>query len=430
MAKTSIDNLILDYRDYSTITKIFKEKNDYEYSEKYDVVLKYGNVDEWKIQKYNKTYEELYKHLRNDGVMLSYTEQACKYISYFIHKELKDVRNHYYNSDSFNIFLKYVNDYFGNRRISNARQNCLPHIVYVDENMYEQLDRIYRLYNLYAKVLSSNIDWTTDKCLYFKSFVSAYNDYMENHKPTCLKLNEILNHFKGYVTNSIEDFKGKKKCSAYDYTLTPIDPYVNPEEVKLKDKTELEERSIQTLQQQVTEPQKKRMEEENHLKLPPTDHGQQEAKITRPHEGINQAVKAEDTPVRKEVANTEFHSPDLYDDIIPRALARKETKEQSLYPQYELERDQGTMGKITGAISGFIKDVDPGPVLGVSGGMGVLFILFKYTPVGSFFGGRRGRIRQIPSGFHGHFLGAFPDIQDYGGGYVGYSPMDIPHLAE
>ncbi|KMZ77039.1 hypothetical protein PVIIG_06558 [Plasmodium vivax India VII] len=41
----------------------------------------------------------------------------------------------------------------------------------------------------------------------------------------------------------------------------------------------------------------------------------------------------------------------------------------------------GTTGSITDTISGFIRDVEPGPVLGVSGGMGVLFLLFKVLKV-------------------------------------------------
>ncbi|CAI7721795.1 hypothetical protein PVPAM_110069500 [Plasmodium vivax] len=83
-----------------------------------------------------------------------------------------------------------------------------------------------------------------------------------------------------------------------------------------------------------------------------------------------------------------------------------------------------------GYITDVFRSVEPAPILGVSGGMGALFLLFKYTPVGSFFGGRRRRFRQIPSSFGGFTPGDFANFQEYGGGHVGYSPMDIPHLAE
>ncbi|VVA00300.1 PIR protein, partial [Plasmodium vivax] len=90
---------------------------------------------------------------------------------------------------------------------------------------------------------------------------------------------------------------------------------------------------------------------------------------------------------------------------------------------------EDTSSSVMNTITRALKDVEPGPVLGVSGGMGVLFLLFNYTPVGSFFGGRRGRFRQIPSSFRG-FPPDFANFQEYGGGYVGYSPMDINPLAE
>ncbi|KNA01581.1 hypothetical protein PVNG_06181 [Plasmodium vivax North Korean] len=92
--------------------------------------------------------------------------------------------------------------------------------------------------------------------------------------------------------------------------------------------------------------------------------------------------------------------------------------------------DPSLLGKMRTALSTMVDSVDPGPVLGVSGGMGVLFLLFKYTPVGSFFGGRRGRFRQIPRIFGGFPPGDFGYFQEYGGGYVGYSQMDMPFQGE
>ncbi|KMZ94040.1 hypothetical protein PVMG_02266 [Plasmodium vivax Mauritania I] len=87
------------------------------------------------------------------------------------------------------------------------------------------------------------------------------------------------------------------------------------------------------------------------------------------------------------------------------------------------------MVSMKNAISGFMNEVEPAPILGVSGGMGALFLLFRYTPVGAFFRGGRGRVRRIPSGFHGQFPG-FPDYHEYDGGYIGYGPMNINPLAE
>ncbi|SCA60587.1 hypothetical protein PVC01_000086300 [Plasmodium vivax] len=91
---------------------------------------------------------------------------------------------------------------------------------------------------------------------------------------------------------------------------------------------------------------------------------------------------------------------------------------------------KGFLTNVQDTFLSFVKDVEPGPVLGVSGGMGALFLLFKYTPVGSFFGGRRGRIRQIPSSFRGFPPADFANFQEYDGGFIGYGPTSISSLAE
>ncbi|SCA83559.1 VIR protein [Plasmodium vivax] len=101
------------------------------------------------------------------------------------------------------------------------------------------------------------------------------------------------------------------------------------------------------------------------------------------------------------------------------------------HPYMKKEQSEGGfLNTVKDAFSTISENVDPVPVVGVSGGMGALFLLFRYTPVGTFFRGGRGRARRIPSGFSGPFPGEFPNFQDYEGGYIGYGPMNINPLAE
>ncbi|KMZ82469.1 hypothetical protein PVIIG_06232 [Plasmodium vivax India VII] len=301
-------------------------------------------------------------------------EKACKYISYLLHKEVDNILELYYDEEKFKILYKFVEDYY-KRLSSKPNDLCLQHIVYVNEDMYKKLDDIYRLYNNYTNVLPWNNKWNEDLCEKFKIFVNGYNYYINNNKPTSLKLNDILTHFEGKINNNIKGFGGT--CTKYKYTLTPIVKYIKPEEDNTSHKRELEADSPPILSPQETNPQTLTRDDETHIKSPPTDHVTQEAKITQPNEGIYQAIKAEDTPVRENVEDTELHRRESYDFIRPRTFALNERMGQSEYPQTGLETDQGTMGKITGAITGVLREVEPGPILGVSGGMGALFLLFK-----------------------------------------------------
>ncbi|VVA00359.1 PIR protein, partial [Plasmodium vivax] len=103
------------------------------------------------------------------------------------------------------------------------------------------------------------------------------------------------------------------------------------------------------------------------------------------------------------------------------------TSEYLIRPDTQLET--GVFDQMKNTISNVLGSVDPVPVVGVSGGMGALFLLFRYTPVGAFFRGGRGRAHRIPRSFNGQFPG-FPDYYDYDGGYIGYAPMNINPLAE
>ncbi|SCA59654.1 hypothetical protein PVT01_000030800 [Plasmodium vivax] len=382
MAKNSIDNLVLNYDDYSTITNKFDEKRDYKYSYNYDVVLDYAKGEEWKREKYNTTYDAIYRYLSNSGVMWYYMEQGCKYISYLLHKRVKDEHNQYYNLDTFKILHKYV-EYYYKHKYSIRDNKCLPHIVYVNYDMYKELNTIYELYNKYNKLLPMNSQWDDKKCLSLKSFINQYNYYIKKIDPTNIELKKILKPFENHVKKTINGLDGKCTKFGSHTTNSGIEQGADrglgsgrgPEPV-------IKEVTVSELQ-------------ESHDYITPRTH-------TR-----NERIGQSQYRLRVESAE-------------PLEL----TDDRSFLPQHGLEGDQETMGKITGAITGVLREVEPGPILGVSGGMGALFLLFKYTPVGTFFRGGRGRANRIPRSFNGQFLGGFPGYEDYDVGHIGYGPMN------
>ncbi|CAI7724246.1 PIR protein [Plasmodium vivax] len=85
--------------------------------------------------------------------------------------------------------------------------------------------------------------------------------------------------------------------------------------------------------------------------------------------------------------------------------------------------DTGTiMGAIKDAVSNVLEAVEPVPILGVSGGMGALYLLLKCTPIGSIFRRNKRNNQYIPNFFgprYGEqFSGYYPeyyneDFQNY-----------------
>ncbi|SCA60345.1 hypothetical protein PVT01_000094900 [Plasmodium vivax] len=110
-----------------------------------------------------------------------------------------------------------------------------------------------------------------------------------------------------------------------------------------------------------------------------------------------------------------------HDSSVKQELTDVSSFSQKSEPQKE---DEGFMANMRNTITGVLGEVDPVPVVGVSGGMGALFLLFRYTPVGAFFRGGRGRVHRIPRSFNGPFPGGFPGFEEYESGYIGYGPMN------
>ncbi|KMZ96454.1 hypothetical protein PVNG_05439 [Plasmodium vivax North Korean] len=398
MLNPAIEDLVINYDDYSTITKIFKEKNDYDYSDKYDVVFKYAQREEnWNEQKFKTTYDQIFRHLKNSSVMLYYMQQGCKYMSYFLHKHVTNDLHHYYDSDSFKILHKYVT-YFHKYEGSTSNMLCLPHIVYVNYDMYKELNTIYELYNLYNNLLPMNSQWEDSKCLSLKSFINQYNYYIKKIDPTNLKLKEILKPFENNVRKTINGLDGK--CTNYTYPLENLEQPKPPEENKQQRTQELAQPQPQALQHQEENQRGGTSTEETQLTLTLSLPSSPELGSVTTESGIEQGVETDlrsgrgPEPVIKEVTVSELQ--ESHDYITPRTHTRNErigqsqyrlrvesaeplelTDDRSFLPQHGLEGDQETMGKITGAIIGVLREVEPGPILGVSGGMGALFLLFK-----------------------------------------------------
>ncbi|VUZ99587.1 PIR protein [Plasmodium vivax] len=91
--------------------------------------------------------------------------------------------------------------------------------------------------------------------------------------------------------------------------------------------------------------------------------------------------------------------------------------------------DVSVLGKIQSTLSGIVSEVEPAPILCVSGGMGALFLLFKYTPVGTFFRGGRRINNRIPRTFYGQFPGGLTGYDELYEGALGPDPINISYRA-
>ncbi|CAI7723984.1 Plasmodium vivax Vir protein, putative [Plasmodium vivax] len=120
----------------------------------------------------------------------------------------------------------------------------------------------------------------------------------------------------------------------------------------------------------------------------------------------------QEQPQEQEGYRPEHDVHHFSEDNVDTSLQKVDPSAGTMQPTFNTKT---LMERMKIAVSNVFEQVEPAPILGVSGGMGALFLLFKYTPVGSFFGGRRGRMHRIPNNFGEYYAGFAPGFaeQDY-----------------
>ncbi|VUZ95008.1 PIR protein [Plasmodium vivax] len=412
---------------------------------KYDNAYTNNFIDLKKQEIRNLTYlEKTIRYLRefiiSGHVNYSYAKgNVCKYINFWLNTEIRQF-NDFKDGANFDLFKEFAQgcskDYY-----RNDSGECKGFIHYIDPDTYDKMETLYKLYELYEK-LRSPIPDVDNPCTIFGQIIANYNDALKEYDKESGEDSNLIKKlldFKNLTLNLV--LPPENECpykkglfeepNKYLKRLKDIETKGREEELQRKKaQEELQRQKEQKAQDELErhKSQKLLQEEEFHTNTPFRD-GENLllAALAQQNQG-GHSLDVESTGGigyigRQESPRT---SSFLSKQLEQTERGHREFKDQSM----DTSTTSGFTGSITDTISGFIKEVDPAPVLGVSGGMGVLFILFKYTPVGSFFGGRRRRMHQIPSSFRGFPPGYFANFQEYDGGFIGYSPVGISPLAE
>ncbi|SCA59951.1 hypothetical protein PVT01_000056100 [Plasmodium vivax] len=424
----------------------FKDKDYIELKNKFESNIKIKNDDDFtnnflqtkkneiiNLQLFEKIIRHLREYLTKHHIFYTYgKDNFCRYINFWLNREFRSFNNLKYESN-FNLFKEFELG-FSLKYYRNDKNACKEILYYIDPVIYEKMATMYKLYELYDKLKSHNLK-EDDRCDPFGNMISIYNQALEkydNEDRKDYKLIEKLYHLKNLTVKSI--LTPDTICPHRKRQFNEPNLYLNrlnEDEIK-KQEVELQMKKQEELQSQKEQIAKEELERQKSQKLLQGEqHGNKEllgnretllsASLTE-HRETGQSFDVESTGSLGYRARHEFERPleFLSEQQEQLEWGHSEFKDQ----KRDASTTSGITGTITETISGFIKEVEPAPILGVSGGMGALFLLFKYTPVGTFFRGGRVRARRIPSGFSGPFLGEFPDIQYYYGGNIGYGQMN------
>ncbi|CAI7717843.1 VIR protein [Plasmodium vivax] len=418
----------------------------------HEQIIEYDDTEE-RIKKAisNMTYKphdttSIYPILKQIGIfftgdnafVFSGRKPSCIYVNYWLNNELRNL--HYYEDKyEFKIFKEFA-DKFTVVRGRNVDNSCSSYMKYYNEDKWKRIKILYELYDEFEKFMSSK-NYNTLQCYEINFLRNIFNEFINNNDGKDDELMDKLIKFKELLKKN--PLLIKAKCQ------NEINHFKSPEQY-LHKKNQEREKAAQEKAAQAEEERAKQLskageeraqlqtDQKTLLKIPPNS--EQTLTLTdasgidllletqRRTLEIRPSKRHEDSEGQKFTDPTQFTSKPLRVDQesleyteIKNTVLENANMHQSITP--------GVFGTLKNTITDVLGEVDPVPVVGVSGGMGALFLLFRYTPVGTFFRGSRRRQR-IPNRFYGEYPEFFPGFQGYGDGYFPNDRFNIAYGAE
>ncbi|VUZ98036.1 PIR protein [Plasmodium vivax] len=434
MIDTENDDTYFKYNDYAKIKGKFLSKlrynNDYN-EEFFERALSELKAESGHEITFSKIFIELQKHLNQDGI-LGYedTHNGCKYINYVLNKDFTGINLNINYEKTFKLFKQFEDKFRSEKR----RRGHICDLHYISDEIYKRMDKLYSFYDDFT-ALNPNNNYNP-KCEDLSKFVILFKDYIwfiNDNGSDIIKnnLKDFINVIKQHrwTTNNVCNnelsqiasqklrFSVKKEepaphNPAQTFQIKSVsspDPQSVIGDQRLPHTNGLEpseEQPAETLPHTGSLPYTERQDnsETPHTreKLQPRE-VQKSTDLVLPNR--DQSILEAESPQQEEYARNVFpfrrqHYPDapVHHEVLG-----------SQYMENETLENKGYLRTVRDAVSGFMEGVDPVPVVGVSGGMGALFLLFRYTPVGAF---------------NGPFPGGFPGFEEYESGYIGYGPMN------
>ncbi|SCA60037.1 hypothetical protein PVT01_000067500 [Plasmodium vivax] len=411
-----------NYRCYSRLKKYYDRHLD---SDKAKSFIAGENTVLQKIKSNFKSIPDLLK-LANYLVIYvpdwASKNALCSYINYWINQQIE--KSYEYDTTRYKYFLDFADEfakhYYGE---SFYRENtCSNLFSYLrSDNTYQIMKTLHSIYDHYIKIVEPYRLNQIDICnnlnyidLYFKSLILDYR--------TDYGLHKILLNFREIVLKTADTHKnicGINMSNMMPLSIVPNPPSKNTdgreETAGLKDRLDntklnkpIETKAVDSPpppQQESPREGDPSAEIKQQARVPPNSEGsssgRQEAVQPRTYQGglpenlhgIYQGGEQQETLLFPNGRNQgQLESPGGGVYRVRHGFERplsffpgQQEQMEGRHPEFkdqnmETSTTSGTTGSITDTISGFIRDVEPGPVLGVSGGMGVLFLLFKLDP--------------------------------------------------
>ncbi|SCA60406.1 VIR protein [Plasmodium vivax] len=396
-------------------------------------------------------FTNLKKYLSNNHVFTSHDKYngkgTCKYISYLLCDGIRKKKGDC-DEESFKVFKEFVDSYYERTKSSICNYKLEP----LNNDEFKKMKDLYDLYDKIIYLLPFEKYVPDHYCKDLLHLFKLYNNFLHENPSGSVDFNNMLTQFEVLIDTITKN--GKIHCTDYSFIIsTPhlyekIEPPIippahtslgsesNPSQEDTLDSAHNPEIQEVPISSTMSGGEQQRTYTENsqiyHVSDPfevaETYVSQETADSRQLHQKPEHSEQYEPFRRKENYGPGNNYGQGGYREINETFLPGKDSfvvKEQLVLGSDK--ENPGFMTNVQSAISGFMKDVDPVPVVGVSGGMGALFLLFRYTPAGAFFRGGRGRVHRIPSGFSGPFPGGYTGYEDLFDGNFANGPINISY---
>ncbi|KMZ87887.1 hypothetical protein PVBG_06114 [Plasmodium vivax Brazil I] len=326
-----------------------------------------------------KILPNLKKYLSDSNSFVLYDHHyICSYVSFLLHDQICKGDNNECDENIFNILKKFV-DEFRKHSTSNI---CESKINYLSPSTYQKHKILYDLYDKYSIIIEKNRSVQDIPCNALHMLIVNYNESISNEGSDENFINKLI-ELKKLIKNNV--LQSNTVCGR-DITHFN-DSHKEKREKELEEaKRRLEEEEKAEEQKRLRETEEKRQLQEaldaaqkQQQQVKSVEAQKQERRLARTQDEItlgqqaaNEHTLAHSIPQLAE-GHTWAHS--LMDQLDPQFYGPENTRAA-------LPGDQeGILDKMKSAISGIGEYVEPVPLMGVSGGMGALFLLFRVLEI-------------------------------------------------
>ncbi|KMZ76571.1 hypothetical protein PVIIG_06309 [Plasmodium vivax India VII] len=403
-------NLLRIYLDCKCYLKL---KNYFDYNGKFKgddnllkKIIEYAKTpSKHKVEK-NEIFGNIKQRLNGDGVFtVQNPTECCRYINYWLNKEVQEKLNHLYTDSLFNIFEDFVKSY----HIHKNPKKCKTGISYIDSSELQKMKTVYDLYYRYERLLNNIRLYNETPCSNLLLMSRTYDDSMRSHAKNDPDLFSRLKNLKKLIDDN--NILGKYQCTEQIHFLEP-DSYVPPQI-----KHSVEEKQAQIMPNIPSEPSGEsptlqslvstgvtRSSEGHEL----TESSKGKGEISLPEvEAMQEGRRLpENGSFQEQYELRGYREPSGVTRMLGRLRKPEELRHSTdsgysrtlnlpniniLSPDTEdhaseVERESRSVpeiffGTLQNSLSSIVKNVDPVPVVGVSGGMGALFLLFRVLEI-------------------------------------------------